>query len=68
MASVILISLTILLICFLIFIVLKINTNILEMKNSFDVMTVSILKDKEEDRAVRELQSKVIASISKKIG
>lgn len=68
MASVILGILAITLIGFLIYIVLKINTNILEMKNSFDAMTVTILKDTEEDRRIREMQTKVISNIAKKIG
>lgn len=68
MVSVILGILAITLIGFLIYIVLKINTNILEMKNSFDAMTVTILKDTEEDRRIRELQTKVISNIAKKIG
>ena len=68
MASVILISLAILLIGFPNLYRSKINTNILEMKNSFDTMSVAILKDKEEDRRIRELQTKVLSQFGKKIG
>lgn len=44
-----------------------INRNILEMKNSFDQTNVIFRTNLEEDRKLREMQTKILSGISKKV-